>query len=204
MKTLRILMAGALAVALAGCGSDSTGPGPTGKGKSQVRADLSGALSGRVDISGSFVDPSKGMVFGAMGTTDGETTLVIHATDPHFDDATRPGRGVALVFLTPRTGTYNTADLCTAGTGDHRCVLITLTDKSTDGYYVLSSGRVTVSKFTNNRITGTFEGQGLGVSGEDVIHFKDGRFDVEFLDVGDVSETRAGEHPAIHLFDELR
>jgi hypothetical protein len=199
MKNIsRIQTAGALAIALAACGSDSTGPGKSGN--SYIRADLSGALDGRFDASGSFTRPSSkgGLAMAAVQAEPDATLLTVTGIESATNQET--SREIGFVLVNPRVGTYTLDDCVSVDSG---CLGLSLASR--DGYFVATSGTLTITSLTKTRIAGTFDATGHEIRDESrTVQIRNGTLDVEIIDIRDLGAGWTQVAAAPHGAGELR
>lgn len=204
MRTRRTLFTLGLlcSVALFACSdSSSTGPDLPITGDGFMKAKISGAHTGTIDITNigpAGIGDKEGQVAGAQWEDEDGYRLVTIGGWSHFFDSDRDGYALTFLILDPETRTYSGSELCTEVDFElevESCRVYAFLvgteggPTSGVGFEVdLDSGQLQITELNERNVAGTFalSGEGTAFSPEfeddgkpiGTIEVKDGAFDL--------------------------
>jgi hypothetical protein len=178
---------------LGACSDSGTGPGDIKGGNTYVSADLSGNIAGKFHAKGGLFDISgNGYAWGFRGRNAEAEVLIVQGVDGDVEADDFEGRSIHIFVANPKKTTYSIDEYCDEDSDVivSSCAGIGFLDTTGDGsYYWMTSGTLNITTLTKDRAAGTFEASGIGFDGsseEATLHLKNGKFDVQIMDLGDV------------------
>jgi hypothetical protein len=178
---------------LGACSDSGTGPGDIKGGNTYVSADLSGNISGKFHAKGGLFGVSgDGYAWGFRGQNAEVEVLLVQGADGEARADDFEGRIIQIFVANPKKTTYRIDEYCDEDSDVivSSCAGIGFLDTAGDGsYYWMTSGTLKITTLTKDRAAGTFEASGIGFDGsseEAALHLKNGKFDVQIMDLGDV------------------